>query len=139
MRNYSASVGGILTIFCSMWLNIAHASYSVRPMAFDFAPGDRSHRKFTLVNSGKKNKFLQVELYRIYNKGTKKETKEKKGEMETFYDCTEEIALVIERHYPEICIEDMDRINILVQEELAEVNRKQARENLMDDINGGSR
>lgn len=66
-------------------------------------------------------------------------TKEKKGEMETFYDCTEEIALVIERHYPEIYIEDMDRINILVQEELAEVNRKQARENLMDDINGGSR
>ena len=30
----------------------------------------------------------------------------------------------------------MDRINILVQEELAEANRRQAKENLADAVNG---
>jgi len=66
-------------------------------------------------------------------------TKEEKGAMETFYDCTEDIAKVLEKYYPEIYVEDMDRINILVQEELAEVNRRQARDNLADETNGGSR
>jgi P pilus assembly chaperone PapD len=60
-----------------MWVNVANASYSVRPMSFDFASGDRSHRKFTLYNTSKNTEFLQVELYRIYNKGTKEEKKEK--------------------------------------------------------------
>lgn len=66
-------------------------------------------------------------------------TKEGKGAMETFYDCTEDIAKVLEKYYPEIYVEDMDRINTLVQEELAEVNRRQARDNLADEVNGGSR
>ena len=48
------------------------------------------------------------------------ETKKEKGAMETFYDCTEDIAKVLEKYYPEIYVEDMERINVLVQEELAE-------------------
>ncbi len=66
-------------------------------------------------------------------------TKEEKGAMETFYDCTEDIAKVLEKYYPEIYVEDMDRINTLVQEELAEVSRRQARDNLANEANGGSR
>lgn len=59
--------------------------------------------------------------------------------MEKFYNCTEEIANVIEKHYEEIYIEDMDRINTLLQEEINEAKRKQARENYLEDINGGSK
>lgn len=59
--------------------------------------------------------------------------------MEKFYNCTEEIANVIEKHYEEIYIEDMDRINTLLQEEINEAKRKQARENYLKDINGGSK
>ena len=66
-------------------------------------------------------------------------TKCEEGTMKTFYDCTEDIAKVLEKYYPDIYVEDMDRINILVQEELAEANRRQARENLADAVNGGSR
>ena len=44
-------------------------------------------------------------------------TKDEEGAMKTFYDCTEDIAKVLEKYYPEIYVEDMDRINILVQEE----------------------
>ena len=51
----------------------------------------------------------------------------------------QDIAKVLEKHYPQIYVEDMERINILVQEELAEANRRQARENRLDDINGGSK
>ena len=47
--------------------------------------------------------------------------------METFYDCTEEVANVIEKHYPEVYIEDMDRVNTLLQEEINEAKRKQAK------------
>ena len=51
--------------------------------------------------------------------------------MKTFYDCTEEIANVIEKHYSEVYIEDMDRINTLLQEEINEAKRKQAKENYL--------
>ena len=57
-----------------------------------------------------------------------------KTKMETFYDCTEEICEVIEKHYPEILIEDTERVNVLVQEELAEASRRQARENELENI-----
>lgn len=67
------------------------------------------------------------------------ETKKEKSTMETFYDCTEDIAKVLEKYYPEIYVEDMERINVLVQEELAEASRRQAKENLADAVNGGSR
>jgi hypothetical protein len=59
--------------------------------------------------------------------------------MERFYNCTEEIANVIEKYYEEIYIEDTDRINTLLQEEINEAKRKQARENRLEDINGGSK
>ena len=57
----------------------------------------------------------------------------------TFYDCTEEIAIVIERYYPEIYIEDMENINILLQKEIDVAKLNQAKQNKLDDINGGSR
>jgi len=59
--------------------------------------------------------------------------------MKTFYDCTEEIANVIEKYYPEVYIEDMDKVNTLLQEEINEAKRNQARENYLKDINGGSK
>ena len=59
--------------------------------------------------------------------------------MKVFYECTEEIAEVLEKHYPHIYVEDTERINTLVQEELAEASRKQERENILDEINGGSK
>ena len=59
--------------------------------------------------------------------------------MERFYNCTEEIANVIEKYYEEIYIEDTDRINTLLQEEINEAKRKQAKENCLEDINGGSK
>ena len=57
----------------------------------------------------------------------------------TFYDCTEEIATIIEKYYPEIYIEDMDNINTLLQKEIYEAKLNQAKQNQLDDINGGSR
>ena len=59
--------------------------------------------------------------------------------MKTFYDCTEEIANIIEKHYPEVYIEDMDRVNTLLQKEINEAKRKQAQENYLENINGGSK
>jgi formyltetrahydrofolate synthetase len=59
--------------------------------------------------------------------------------MKTFYDCTEEIANVIEKYYPEVYIEDMDKVNTLLQEEINEAKRKQAQENYLENINGGSK
>jgi len=59
--------------------------------------------------------------------------------MERFYNCTEEIANVIEKYYEEVYIEDTDRINTLLQEEINEAKRKQAQENYLENINGGSK
>ena len=59
--------------------------------------------------------------------------------MQTFYNCTEEIANVIEKYYPEVYIEDMDRVNTLLQEEINEAKRKQAKTNYLENINGGSK
>ena len=59
--------------------------------------------------------------------------------MERFYNCTEEIANVIEKYYEEVYIEDTDRINTLLQEEINEAKRKQAQENYIENINGGSK
>lgn len=59
--------------------------------------------------------------------------------MERFYNCTEEIANVIEKYYEEVYIEDTDRINTLLQEEINEAKRKQVKENYLENINGGSK
>lgn len=59
--------------------------------------------------------------------------------MERFYNCTEEIANVIEKYYEEVYIEDTDRINTLLQKEINEAKRKQAQENYLENINGGSK
>ena len=59
--------------------------------------------------------------------------------MERFYNCTEEIANEIEKYYEEVYIEDTDRINTLLQEEINEAKRKQAQENYLENINGGSK
>ena len=57
----------------------------------------------------------------------------------TFYDCTEEIATTIENYYPEIYIEDMENINTLLQKEIDVAKLNQAKQNELEDINGGSR
>ena len=67
------------------------------------------------------------------------ETDHHEKTMQIFYNCTEEIANVIEKYYPEVYIEDMDRVNILLQEEINESKRKQAKENYLENINGGSK
>jgi hypothetical protein len=67
------------------------------------------------------------------------ETDRHEKTMQIFYNCTEEIANVIEKYYPEVYIEDMDRVNILLQEEINESKRKQAKENYLENINGGSK
>ena len=57
----------------------------------------------------------------------------------TFYDCIEEIATTIENYYPEIYIEDMNNINTLLQKEIDVAKLNQAKQNELEDINGGSR
>ena len=57
----------------------------------------------------------------------------------TYYDGTEEIAIAIEKYYPEIDIEDMGNINTLLQKEIDVAKLNQAKQNELDDINGGSR
>lgn len=65
------------------------------------------------------------------------ETDQHEKTMQTFYNCTEEIANVIEKYYPEVYIEDMDRVNTLLQEEINEAKREQAKTNYLENINGG--
>lgn len=54
-----------------------------------------------------------------------------KGYAEAFYECTEEIAKVLEKHFPSVIeIEDMTRINDLVDTEIVEgARRKHEKDN----------
>ena len=56
---------------------------------------------------------------------------EQKGYAEAFYECTEEIAQVLEKHFPSVIeIEDMTRINDLVDTEIVEgARRKHEKDN----------
>ena len=78
---------------------------------------------------------IKAELIRILQLNSKQ-----LGYSEAFNNCTEEIAKVLENHFPEIIeVEDMSRINNLVDEEIVHAGRRQHEQNLMDEINGGSR
>ena len=62
------------------------------------------------------------------------------GYVESFNNCTEEIAQVLEKHFPEVIeVEDMDRINDMVDQEIVHAGRRQYEQNLADEINGGSK
>jgi hypothetical protein len=62
------------------------------------------------------------------------------GYSESFYNCTEEIAQVLEKHFPEVIeVEDMNRINDMVDQEIVHAGRRQYEQNLADEINGGSK
>mgnify|MGYP003628171984 CR=1 FL=1 len=65
-----------------------------------------------------------------------------KGYSEAFNECSEEVAQVLEKHFEVIMfnpIEDMGRINDLVDQEIIDGGRRQLRKNQQDQINGGSK
>lgn len=66
----------------------------------------------------------------------KAEPRNNKSHTEAFNDCTEEIAQVLEAHFD---IEDVSRINELIEQEIKFSYEQQAKQNELDNINGGSR
>ena len=66
-----------------------------------------------------------------------------KSYVEAFNECAEEIAQVLEKHFEVIefnPIEDMERINNLVDQEILDGGRRQLRKSQpQHQINGGSR
>ena len=58
--------------------------------------------------------------------------------IEAFNNCTEEIAQVLEAHF-DLEIEDVSRINDLIEQEIKLGCEQQAKQNELDNINGGSR
>ena len=58
--------------------------------------------------------------------------------IEAFNNCTEEIAQVLEAHF-DLEIEDVSRINNLIEQEIKLGYKQQAKQNELDNINGGSR
>ena len=62
---------------------------------------------------------------------SKQKQPEQKGYSEAFNECTEEIAKVLEKHFPSVIeIEDMTRINDLVDTEIVEgARRKHEKDN----------
>lgn len=55
-----------------------------------------------------------------------------------FNVCVEQIAQLIDRYF-DTYIEDMSRINELVDQEIIEGMKKQHKQNQLDNINGGSK
>lgn len=68
----------------------------------------------------------------------KAEPRNNKSHTEAFNDCTEEIAQVLEAHF-DLEIEDVSRINDLIEQEIKFSYKQQAKQNELDNINGGSR
>jgi hypothetical protein len=58
--------------------------------------------------------------------------------IEAINNCTEEIAQVLEAHF-DLEIEDVSRINDLIEQEIKLGYKQQAKQNELDNINGGSR
>jgi len=65
-------------------------------------------------------------------------TKQNKGYVETFYECAEDIAQLLEAHY-DVEIEDMTRINEFIEVEIKADRERQAQYNRLENINGGTR
>ena len=55
-----------------------------------------------------------------------------------FNECADQIADLIDRYF-DTQIEDMSRINDLLDREIVEAMRRQAKQNELDNINGGSK
>jgi len=55
-----------------------------------------------------------------------------------FNECVEQIAQLIDRYF-DTHVEDVSRINDLVNQEVVDAMRKQAKQNELDNINGGSK
>lgn len=68
----------------------------------------------------------------------KAEPRNNKSHTEVFNDCTEEIAQALEAHF-DFNIEDVSRINDLIEQEIKFSYKQQAKQNELDNINGGSR
>ena len=66
------------------------------------------------------------------------ETRNNKSHNQALNDCTEEIAQVLEAHF-DFNIEDVSRINQLIEQEIKFSYKQQAKQNELDNINGGSR
>ena len=55
-----------------------------------------------------------------------------------FNECVEQIAQLIDRYF-DTHVEDVSRINDLVDREVCDAMRRQAKQNELDNINGGSK
>jgi len=55
-----------------------------------------------------------------------------------FNECVEQIAQLIDRYF-DTNIDYVERINSLVDQEVVDAMRKQAKQNELDNINGGSK
>lgn len=55
-----------------------------------------------------------------------------------FNECVEQIAQLIDRYF-DTHVEDLERINNLVDQEVVDAMRRQEKQNELENINGGSR
>jgi hypothetical protein len=55
-----------------------------------------------------------------------------------FNECVDQIAQLIDRYF-DTYVEDVSRINDLVDREVCDAMRRQAKENELENINGGSK
>ena len=55
-----------------------------------------------------------------------------------FNECVEQIAKLIDRYF-DTHVEDVERINNLVDQEVVDAMRRQEKENELDNVNGGSK
>ena len=60
------------------------------------------------------------------------------GYASRFNECVEQIAQLIDQYF-DTDIEDVSRINDLLDREVVDAMRRQAKENKLDQINGGSK
>ena len=76
----------------------------------------------------------------MFTKGEKidMKTKQDKGYVETFYECAEDIAQTLEAYY-DVEVEDMTRINELIEAEIKADRERQAQYNRLENINGGTK
>ena len=55
-----------------------------------------------------------------------------------FYECADQIADLLDFYF-DLQIEDMSRITDLIDDEIVDAMRRQAKENELENINGGSK
>ena len=74
----------------------------------------------------------------MFTKGEKidMKTKQNKGYVEAFYECAEDIAQLLEAYY-DVEIEDMTRINELIEAEIKADRERQAQYNRLEKYKWG--